>query len=285
MARQKKQGIDYFSLDCDFFSDKKIKILKARYGADGITIYLYLLCEIYRNGYYIIVDDDFYYIMSDDLNMNCDKVKQVLTFLLERSMFDKQLFQSDAVLTSAGIQRRFQLAVKTRAKKNPIEVERFWLLKKEETEPFIKVTLFNDNSEKKENNSKKNNDNSQEKSLKESKVNNKYIYYSNPELNDAFEKYILMRNQQQRTPLMKEQIEALRQELSSLGKDEQERILICKTAFIRGWKGFYPLTKKKSSSSGRSSGKANKPGNNNFHNFEGRDYDYAAIEKKLTGGN
>ena len=28
-----------------------------------------------------------------------------------------------------------------------------------------------------------------------------------------------------------------------------------------------------------------KPGNNNFHNFEGRDYDYAAIEKKLTGGN
>ena len=94
-----------------------------------------------------------------------------------------------------------------------------------------------------------------------------------------------MRNQQQRTPLMKEQIEALRQELSSLGKDEQERILICKTAFIRGWKGFYPLTKKKSSSSGRSSGKANKPGNNNFHNFEGRDYDYAAIEEKLTGGN
>ena len=286
MARQKKQGIDYFSLDCDFFSDKKIKILKARYGADGITIYLYLLCEIYRNGYYIIVDDDFYYIMSDDLNMNCDKVKQVLTFLLERSMFDKQLFQSDAVLTSAGIQRRFQLAVKTRGKKNPIEVERFWLLKKEETEPFIKVTLFNDNSEKKENNSKKNNDNSQEKSLKESKVNNKYIYYNNPELNDAFEKYILMRNQQQRTPLMKEQIEALRQELSSLGKDEQERILICKTAFIRGWKGFYPLNKQKNNSNSKaSSSKGKKKSNNNsFHNFEQRDYDYAAIEEKLTGG-
>lgn len=285
MARQKKQGIDYFSLDCDFFSDKKIKILKARYGADGITIYLYLLCEIYRNGYYIIVDDDFYYIMSDDLNMNCDKVKQVLTFLLERSMFDKQLFQSDAVLTSAGIQRRFQLAVKTRAKKNPIEVERFWLLKKEETEPFIKVTLFNDNSEKKENNSKKNNDNSQEKSLKESKVNNKYIYYNNPELNDAFEKYILMRNQQQRTPLMKEQIEALRQELSSLGKDEQERILICKTAFIRGWKGFYPLNKQKNNSNSKaSSSKGKKKSNNNsFHNFEQRDYDYAALEEKFTG--
>lgn len=169
MARQKKQGIDYFSLDCDFFSDRKIKILKSRYGADGITIFIYLLCEIYRNGYYIIVDDDFYYIVSDDLNMNSDKVKQVLTFLLERSMFDKQLFRSDAVLTSAGIQKRFQLAVKTRAKKNPIKVDRFWLLNEEETEPFIKVTHFEDNSENNTDNSKKNNDNSREESLKESK--------------------------------------------------------------------------------------------------------------------
>lgn len=285
MARQKKQGIDYFSLDCDFFSDKKIKILKARYGADGITIYLYLLCEIYRNGFYIIVDDDFYYIMSDDLNMNCDKVKQVLTFLLERSMFDKQLFQSDAVLTSAGIQRRFQLAVKTRAKKNPIEVKRFWLLKKEETEPFIKVTLFNDNSEKKENNSKKNNDNSQEKSLKESKVNNTYIYFNNPELEKTFRLYISMRNQNQKYPLMPEQIEELKEELHSLGNTDEERVLICKTAFIRGWKGFYPLNKQKNNSNSKaSSSKDKKKSNNNsFHNFEQRDYDYAALEEKLTG--
>ena len=281
MARQKKQGIDYFSLDCDFFSDKKIKILKARYGADGITIYLYLLCEIYRNGFYIIVDDDFYYIMSDDLNMNCDKVKQVLTFLLERSMFDKQLFQSDAVLTSAGIQRRFQLAVKTRAKKNPIEVERFWLLKKEETEPFIKVTLFNDNSEKKENNSKKNNDNSQEKSLKESKVNNTYIYFNNPELEKTFRLYISMRNQNQKYPLIPEQIEELKEELHSLGNTDEERILICKTAFIRGWKGFYPLNKQKNNSNSKASSSKGKK--NSFHNFEQRDYDYAALEEKLTG--
>ena len=170
MARHKKRGIEYFSLDCNFFSNRKIKILKSRYGADGITIFIYLLCEIYKNGYYIIVDDDFYYIVSDDLNMNSDKVKQVLTFLLERSMFDKQLFQSDAVLTSAGIQERFQLAVKTRAKKNPIKVDRFWLLNEEETEPFIKVTHFEDNSENNTDNSKKNNDNSREESIKESKV-------------------------------------------------------------------------------------------------------------------
>lgn len=51
MARRKQEGNRFFRLDVDFFSDKKIKILKARYGADGITLYMYLLCEIYKSGY------------------------------------------------------------------------------------------------------------------------------------------------------------------------------------------------------------------------------------------
>ena len=139
MSRPPKAGIDYFPLDVDFFTDKKIRILKARYGADGIAIYLYLLCEIYRAGYYIRFDDDMLFILSNDLGMSPDKVKQVLKFLLERSLLDSTLFQSDTILTSAGIQKRFQLAVKERARKKPIEVKDFWLLDEEETEPFIKV--------------------------------------------------------------------------------------------------------------------------------------------------
>ncbi len=108
MARPRKKGLDYFPLGIDFFSVIKVRILKSRFGVDGIAIYLYLLCEIYKNGYYIHLDEDFEYIMSDDLNMSSDKVKQVLKFLLERSLFDNKLFQSDTILTSAGIQRRFQ---------------------------------------------------------------------------------------------------------------------------------------------------------------------------------
>lgn len=48
MARRRQEGNLFFRLDVDFFSDRKVKILKARYGADGITLYLYLLCEIYK---------------------------------------------------------------------------------------------------------------------------------------------------------------------------------------------------------------------------------------------
>ena len=88
------------------------------------------------------VDDDFEYILSDDLGMDQNKAKQVLNFLLSRSLFDDTLFQSDKVLTSAGIQRRFQLAIKERARKNPITVGRYWILSKEDTEPFISVLFL-----------------------------------------------------------------------------------------------------------------------------------------------
>lgn len=172
MSRTQSQGIEYFPFAVDFFSDKKIKVLKARYGADGITIYIYLLCYVYREGYYTRVDKDFIYMVSDDLNMSPDKVQQVMTFLFERSMFHEQLFKSDAILTSTGIQERWQKAISTRAKKTPIEVSGYWLLKKSETQPFIKCALYANSSEKKELSSENYSDNSEKNTLykvKESK--------------------------------------------------------------------------------------------------------------------
>lgn len=146
MARPKIKGLLYFPFDIDFFEDNKIRIVKARYRSDGVMIYLFLLCEIYRQGYYIKADEDFLYIISDELGIDQNKVKQVLNFLLNKSLFDNTLFSSDKVLTSAGIQRRYQLGIKERMRKSkePLEVGRYWLLKKEDTEPFIKCTLFED---------------------------------------------------------------------------------------------------------------------------------------------
>lgn len=263
MARLRKDGLNYFPLDVDFFDDEKIKILEARYGADGITLYLYLLCRIYRQGYYIQVNEDFEYLVSAELKMGADKVKQVLTFLLSRSLFDNTLFQSDAVLTSAGIQKRWQIAKKEAARKTPIEVGRFWLLKREETEPCIKCTLFDDCSGKNDNNSGKKEDNSGGKTIKESKVNNNiYIPFQPEELEQAFQTYLLVYSHNH-GELLPEQIQILREELISLSSDAAERLAIVRKATTRGWKGFYPIRKQ-----------ANEPKNkkDSFNNFKGRDY-------------
>ncbi len=263
MARLRKDGLNYFPLDVDFFDDEKIKILEARYGADGITLYLYLLCRIYRQGYYIQVNEDFKYLVSAELKMGADKVKQVLTFLLSRSLFDNTLFQSDAVLTSAGIQKRWQIAKKEAARKTPIEVGRFWLLKREETEPCIKCTLFDDCSGKNDNNSGKKEDNSGGKTIKESKVNNNiYIPFQPEELEQAFQTYLLVYSHNH-GELLPEQIQILREELISLSSDAAERLAIVRKATTRGWKGFYPIRKQ-----------ANEPKHkkDSFNNFKGRDY-------------
>lgn len=185
MARPQKKGLVYFPFDTNFFSDRKIKILLGRYGADGITVYLYLLTEIYReNGYYLKKDDDFYYIMSADLNMSSDKIEQIIEFLCERSMFDKQLFASDDVLTARSIQTRFQEAVSERGKKTPIEVDgKIWLLEEKETESYIKYTQKNSFSPKNDSFSPKNDSFSQEKTskVKKSKVNESKINKSRVE--------------------------------------------------------------------------------------------------------
>ena len=173
MSRTQSQGLEYFPLEVDFFSDKKVRILKARYGADGLAIYLYILCMIYREGYYTRVDEDFIDVISDDLNISSETVQQVMTFLLKRSMFNEQVFKSDAILTSDGIQERWQKAIKTRALKTPMKVESYWLLSRENTAPYVKYALYENNSEKKEDNSEKKEDNSEKNpyKVKKSKVN------------------------------------------------------------------------------------------------------------------
>lgn len=155
MSRTQSQGIEYFPFAVDFFADNKVKILKARYGADGIMIYMYILCCIYREGYYTKVNDDFIFIISDDLHISSETVQQVMTFLLKRSMFNEQLFKSDAILTSDGIQERWQIAVAKRAQKTPIKVSDYWLLEEADTKPYIKVAHFSDSSAKKALNSAK----------------------------------------------------------------------------------------------------------------------------------
>lgn len=140
MARPQKTGLDYFPVDVDIFSDIKMRIVMARFGADGFTFYMYLLTRIYRDGYCTAADEDFMLIASADLQMSIEKIGQMLSFFLERSLLDSKLFRADKILTSTGIQRRYQEAIKSRASKKAVTADgRYWLLKAEDTEPFIQV--------------------------------------------------------------------------------------------------------------------------------------------------
>ena len=126
MARPKKENLDYFPFDTDFFSDTKIKILKAKYGTDGVCIYLYILCEIYRNGYFVEYNEDFVLTVSDYFNFLETKTEQIISYLVSRSLLERILADPVTVLTARSVQRRYQAAKKL-SKRNIFVDDRIWI--------------------------------------------------------------------------------------------------------------------------------------------------------------
>lgn len=176
MARPRQDGLLYFSLDTDFFyADKRIKRLHSKFGNDGLIFYIYMLTEIYRKGYYISWDEDAAEDAAADLLLKEGFIEQVLEYLRGRSLLTmSKLSTGVTIITSPGIQRRYQEAVKGRKRQIEVDSE-IWLLKKEDTASCIKVTNnagFSENNKSKSwnNKSKSENNNTKEKKVKESKA-------------------------------------------------------------------------------------------------------------------
>jgi hypothetical protein len=116
MANKLKDGLDYFSFDVDFFSDDKIELISAEYGLKGEMIAIRLLCQIYRNSYYYQWGNDEALLFAKRVGNGVTGalVNEVVVGLVKRSFFDKGVFDSFGILTSAGIQKRYIEAAKRR---------------------------------------------------------------------------------------------------------------------------------------------------------------------------
>lgn len=108
MARPKKQGLDYFPFDTDFFEDDKIVPVTGEFGLKGEIVAIKLLCAIYRNGYFIEWSERTRLKFLRDLpGISADLLKMIVARLVQWGLFDEALFHSAQVLTSKGIQRRY----------------------------------------------------------------------------------------------------------------------------------------------------------------------------------
>lgn len=110
MARPQKTGLEYFPLDVDILSDIKVMKLIRRYGnGTAFSIFVALLCRIYKEGYYIkYEEDDTVFHLSVVLNEGDEQlIEKVIQACLEIGLFDKDIFEHHHVLTSAAIQKRY----------------------------------------------------------------------------------------------------------------------------------------------------------------------------------
>lgn len=109
MARPLKKALGYFPLDTDLFADRKIQRLTRRYGSEGVCTYLSVLCEIYgEQGYYAVYDSDFCFGIGYPLNLEEERVAEIIAFCMEVNLFNGNLFAAYGILTSEAIQRRYR---------------------------------------------------------------------------------------------------------------------------------------------------------------------------------
>ena len=109
MARPRRKGLGYFPLDTHFMSDRKIQRLAQRYGCNGICIYIAVLCEAYgENGYYACYDGDFCFDIGFTTGQDEKLVKEIIEFCVQIRLFDSELMEYRQILSSVGIQQRFE---------------------------------------------------------------------------------------------------------------------------------------------------------------------------------
>ncbi|MDE6442362.1 MAG: DUF4373 domain-containing protein [Clostridia bacterium] len=113
-GRNTKTNFDFFRLDTDFFSNKKIKALRRHFGSVGILTYLYILSYTYGNdGYYIRIDsvEEFAYDIAESIgNSNLTQIASVATdcinYLASRGEINKHLLDK-GVISGESIQRHY----------------------------------------------------------------------------------------------------------------------------------------------------------------------------------
>lgn len=107
--------------------DKKVKLLRAEFGASSVVFVLYVFCRAFEgDGYFLKWDKDECLIAADELKESPAYISEVLQGCLARSLFDQRVYQMFGILTSAGIQRRYLRGCE---KRDGIEIaSEYWLL-------------------------------------------------------------------------------------------------------------------------------------------------------------
>ena len=148
MARPPKVGLDYFPLDVNFLNDLKTKKIVRSYGASAVAVALNVFINIYRdNGYYAECDDDFIFLIADELKLDEEYTKNVIKKMVEVDFFDKNLYENYKILTSIGIQNRYVLASGRRVRTKINEVYDLINPKKEEFLPTETEFMYTETQE------------------------------------------------------------------------------------------------------------------------------------------
>lgn len=142
MARPSKNGVGYFPKDVNFYQDDKVRYIRGRFGAKGMYLLDFILCQIYGTcGYYLEWNNKTKILIADAAGCDCSPgfVQELVTSCLSQGLFDENRATVWGILTSAGIQRQYLRMV---GRRDAVYlVEEYLLLDKSSKKDFPEGTL------------------------------------------------------------------------------------------------------------------------------------------------
>lgn len=122
----RKKGLEYFSIDTDIELNDKIALIEAKHGAIGFIVLIKLLIKIYSdNGYYYDWNEKTKLIFSRRINLDYEKVDEIVKDAVKFDFFNKKKFDKYKILTSKRIQEHYIHSTK-RCK--IVEIKKIFLL-------------------------------------------------------------------------------------------------------------------------------------------------------------
>ena len=157
MARPMKNNLDYFSHDTDAVNDEKIELFRSAFGNDGYAFYFILLERIYRaDGAKLDLSKNIFIVgLANKIMVSVQKFNEMLETAFELEIFDLEVFQNEKVLTSKGIQKRFDKIMgerqKQRAKKSAKtdDNQEFSPVKTDDNQEFSPVKTVGETAQRK----------------------------------------------------------------------------------------------------------------------------------------
>lgn len=257
MSRPLKDGVLYFSKDTDFYENGKVKLLRGEFGAKGMYLLDYLLCELYRGkGYFLEWSDERCLLVSDGAVCagNSAFVAEFVTGCIRRSFFDKRVFDLFGVLTSRSIQERYIRMFKGRDKIYLISEYCLLDMNDEKSVPAgilsrlaFKSNNGTENPDKREENPDKREENETNKNKEKKELYNSFYKEKDgllPELDAVWNIYKEERKKNFKVAFTSEAEAIALERLNALAPDDiSTQIKIVRQSIERGWKGLFPLKK------------------------------------------
>lgn len=116
-----KTGLSYYTIETDRYQNRRIKRLKKIFGCQGIAVYDYLLCEIYRvNGCFLEWDENTAFDVAEYFGIKENAVEEIVKYCASVGLFNKELL-CRGIVTSRSIQERY-LIMTSKAKRINVHI-------------------------------------------------------------------------------------------------------------------------------------------------------------------